>query len=73
KIVSAMVGSVSLAATAASIWGMLAVGGALFITLLAISGLTFALSTGFFFRLARPKKLKIEVLSGRPQEQKKQA
>ena len=73
KIVSAMVGSVSLAATAASIWATLAVGGALFITLLAISGLTFALSAGFFFRLARPKKLKIEVLSGRPQEQKKQA
>jgi predicted nucleic acid-binding Zn ribbon protein len=73
KIVSAMVGSVSLAATAVSIWGIIAIGGAAFISMLAVFGLTFMLSTGFLVRLMRPKKHKIEVWSGRPQEQKKQA
>lgn len=73
KIVSAVVGSISLVATAACIWAILAVGGAIFIAILCISGLTLILSAGFFIRLVRPKKLKIEVWSNRPQEQKKQA
>lgn len=73
KIVSAAVGSLSLAATGASIWAALAVGGPIFIAMLAVFGLTFMLSTGFFIRLVRPKKMKIQVWSNRRQERKKQA
>lgn len=73
KIVSAVVGSVSLAATAASAWALLAVGGAIFIVVLAVSGLTLILSTGSLIRLARPRKQKIEIWSGRTQDQKKKA
>jgi predicted nucleic acid-binding Zn ribbon protein len=73
KIVSAAVGSVSLAATAASIWALIAVGGAVFTAILAVSGLTLILSTGLLISLARTKKQKIEVWSGRTEEQKKSA
>jgi len=73
KIVSAAVVSVSLAAAAASIWAALAVGGPIFIAMLAAFGLTFLLSAGFLIRITRPKKDKIEVWSGRPQGQKKKA
>ena len=73
KIVSAVVGSVSLAATAASAWALRAVGGGIFTAILAVSGLILILSTGFLIRLARPRKQKIEVWSGRTEDQKKKA
>jgi hypothetical protein len=71
KIISTTVASVSLAVAAACISLVVAVGGVIFIVILAVSGLTLILSTGVLIRLTRPEKHKIEVWSGRPQEQNK--
>ena len=73
KAVSAAVGAVSLAAAAACIWAILAVGGAIFVVMLAVAGVTCILSTGFFIHLVRPRKQKIEVWSGRTEDQQKKA